>query len=501
MGVGKTIQALFSLDLSYRAIIVSPTQVIYNWFKEIQFWRPEYKIYITKTKKDFRLPEPGEIVLVSYHMLPEWVSPPKGKRKVDIPKDILEQFKKCYLIFDEFHRAANSKSKLSRNSKYLSRLCYKSIGLTGTPIRNKPYDLWTLLNILGIEKIVFRDFFHFLKSYSGKKGPFGWYFPKNPKVSSEISESLKKVMLRRLKEDVIEDLPDEIYIPIYLSDENIKQELDSSWALLKNLKGFSEGKIPDFTEMSKVKATVAKNNIPKMLEIVEEYEESEIPLIVASDHVDPILALQERSGWKIIIGGQDPKKKFEAVESFQKGELKGIGVSLKAGSEGINLFYGNHILFNDRHWTPSVNEQFIDRVNRIGQKQKKIFIKDIIPDHPLTQHIYEQNIKKMILSEHSIEHNEGLSLLKTEKKKSFDEKTNEVIYSCVPEWESRFSDYDEENISDEMENFLKIYKFSNSSAQSIISLLTKIGFEDKQILSLAKKVIKFDKVSNQILSQ
>ena len=81
MGLGKTMQVLVSMDESLGHLIVCPTEVIYNWMLEGLDWRSDLSWSIVERGKDFRIPQPGECVIVSYGMLPEWVAPKRGKRK------------------------------------------------------------------------------------------------------------------------------------------------------------------------------------------------------------------------------------------------------------------------------------------------------------------------------------------------------------------------------------------------------------------------------------
>lgn len=405
MGLGKTIILLMSFNINEGTFVVCPTQVITNWKKEAAKWRPDLDCQIIKSTKKFEIPGPGQIFICSYGMIPTWIAPPAGKRKNLIVTDEQKKaFKNCIVVYDECQKLANSKSQQSRKAKYFTRFCRKAIGSTGTPVRNKPLELWGVLMALGIADETFDSFMVFIRLFGGKKTRFGYEF--NGTVSPEVSERLRRVMLRRLKSDPSIDvqLPQKTFIEIYNeSDKSTVRSMDTAWELYQKTAEFKHGKLPDITEMSSLKKDLAIENLPKSIEIVEEYENNSTPLVFGSAHRTPVETIGKRPGWGMIIGGMTQEQKAKVVDDFQAGKLKGIAVSLLAGSAGITLTHASHLLFNDLDWVPNENEQFEDRINRIGQMAEKVFIKCITNDHPLLRHIFKLNFDKKVLAKSAID--------------------------------------------------------------------------------------------------
>ncbi len=147
--------------------------------------------------------------------------------------------------------------------------------------------------------------------------------------------------------------------------ENLAEELDDS-------------DLPGFESFSRIRALLAQSRIPAMLEMVEEYEEAETPLLVFSAHKAPIKALENRSGWAIITGETSAEDRFDIVKRFQEGKLNGVGLTIGAGGVGLTLTRASNILFVDLDWKPSMNIQAEDRAHRIGTNADNILIKRMV---------------------------------------------------------------------------------------------------------------------------
>ncbi len=459
MGLGKTLMLLMSIPSDVGTIVVTPDQVIATWVKETKRWRPDLSCTIIKSSKHFSAPKPGELFICSYGKIPDWVAPEEGKRKNKIITEAqVKDFSNCIVIYDECHGLANTKSKKSRKAKYLGRLCKKAIGATGTPMRNKPLELWGVLTALGLENEVFDSFFGFVKLFGGEKTRFGYVFD-DSKIHPEVSERLRRIMLRRSKKDPEIDiqLPEKTYIEVYAESSNhVIKSLDTAWELYKKTAEFKHGNLPDITEMATIKKELAIENLKTSIKIVEEYEANGEPLVFGSAHRDPVKTIGGRKGWGMIIGGMTAKEKGQVIDDFQDGKLKGIAISLLAGNAGITLTHASHILFNDLDWVPTTNEQFEDRINRIGQLADKVFIKCITNDHELLRHIFKLNFTKKALSKLAIDNKIDYAF-DSEKEKSFlsdddgkfkqriinskldeEEKVKNCIARCMPSFIERY---------------------------------------------------------------
>ena len=156
MGLGKTIQTLMALPKECAAMVIAPAAVKYNWKQEAEKWRPDLQATVINGSKSFRLPAIGEIVIVNYDILPEYVEPvkisPQSKSwevKVEWPSEqMANHSKKIILIIDEAQRVKNYKTKRSKRVKGLCMSVSKVWALTGTPLENRPQDLYGILESL-----------------------------------------------------------------------------------------------------------------------------------------------------------------------------------------------------------------------------------------------------------------------------------------------------------------------------------------------------------------
>jgi hypothetical protein len=125
-----------------------------------------------------------------------------------------------------------------------------------------------------------------------------------------------------------------------------------------------------------------------MVEVVEQYEENDEPLIVFSAHRAPIDYLGQRPGWITITGDTSVTERGTIVEDFQAGKYKGIALTISSGGVGITLTHAAHALFVDLMWTPALNWQAEDRLCRIGQ-DRGCQIHWLVMKHPVELRVHQ----------------------------------------------------------------------------------------------------------------
>ena len=399
MGLGKTVQALLAAPeqrAGFGLLAVVPASLKYNWAKECKRWSPHYRPVVLEGRSSFRFPEPGELLICNSEILPKWLEPvevdgakSKWDREVRIPDEHQRVLAaSTYLIADEIHLYKNYQAARSKRVNGLVRVCAQVLGMTGTPKKGKPFDLWGVLSTFEVAFEVFGSFSNFCRLYNARKNEWGgWDFGL---PSPEVAERLRRISLRRTKEEVLPDLPTKTRQDIPVS---IAAEL---CAVLSEIAGefgaeLDEGimSMPLFERMSEIRALIAKACLPAAMPIIEAYEEAEEPLVVFSAHRDPVLELGQREGWATILGGTPNHRRQEIVEQFQRGELKGLAMTIRAGGVGLTLTAASNMLFIDQDWTPGENFQAEDRICRIGQTADKVLIQRLVPDHPLTARVAE----------------------------------------------------------------------------------------------------------------
>lgn len=419
MGLGKTAQVLLSLDedaSKVRAIVVAPAAVRFNWRDEVAEWRPDLKVTVLQGRKSFRWPEAGEVVITGYAILPNIGKSAKSGWKVVGADATMQELVDSYpgnvtIAVDEAHRAKNGRTQRSKRLGGLCTLCDTVIGMTGTPLMNRAQDLFGVFASLNLSREVFGSFQTFKRLFNAVEGRYGieWGAP-----TPEVAERLRRVMIRRLKTEVLKDLPPKRYQSVVV---------ETSKALLKKLDafGFSDrikeyeaavaageevnvrSYLPGFEEFSKVRSELAMSRLPALLDMVADYEEADEPLVVFSAHKAPMKKVAEREGWGLITGDTAPEERQRLVKLFQSGGLKGLACTIIAAGVGLTMTRAKTVIFLDKDWTPANNAQAEDRVCRIGQQGEYCLYISLVSDHPLDQHVDSLLSDKKTLIESAIE--------------------------------------------------------------------------------------------------
>ncbi len=285
--------------------------------------------------------------------------------------------------------------------------------LTATPLKNRPNELWNVLRLASLEREAFggwRSFMAAFRATSNRFGGIDWGTP-----TEEVPAMLRRVMLRRIKSDVLADLPAK-------TRRTISVEIDKATAkacdlVLAAIEASQPGKAAvgvetavdklassslGFEDLSAARAALSRAKIPAMLEIVEAHEGEETPLVVFSAFRAPIDLLGTREGWATITGDTSNARRGEIVEQFQAGRLKGVACTIRAGGVAITLTHASNVLRVDREWNPSLNVQAEDRCYRIGQKSA-VLVTDLVAAHKLDELISDVLARKEALISSSID--------------------------------------------------------------------------------------------------
>lgn len=423
MGLGKTAQSLIAFPYENKArlerlhpiVIVCPANAKGVWEREFAKWRPDYKVITLEGKGQFYWPPEGVALLLSYDILPD-------------AEDLSQPPAGVILIADEAHYLKNKKAKRTGRFRSLGEKVRDAGGwtwvLTGTPILSKPEDLWSLSQCAGLSAEMFGTWTEY-KDYYGCKTvnhpcpecshPFKHSKEtgcskrgckcKTPSVehvewgepSPEVSARFQRFALRRLRKDVMAELPVKSYQdhPVKLSAEKkraIDTELPDGWEDALDASLETQGGV-SFHEMSGARQALAEAKIAAMLELVPDFEEQDEPLVVMSCHTAPLDALREREGWAVIDGSTDARDRTAIAEDFQAGKLKGLAGNVRAAGTAITLTRAAHMLFVDQAWNPGDNAQAEDRCVRIGQT-RGVLIHRLVADHVLDQRVAELLDKK-----------------------------------------------------------------------------------------------------------
>jgi hypothetical protein len=434
MGLGKTIQALTAVPEKAPVVVVGPLAAKGVWATETPKWRPDL-LFSAVDRQDFHWPAAGEMAFVTYGSLPDVAD--------------LARFGKAtegtVLIADEAHKVKEFKSLRTKRFREMSEKVRQNAGkvwlLTGSPLLNDPPELWSILQAAALGRDAFGSYDNFCVEFDCQQDRWGvrtWGTP-----SANVASCLRKVMIRRRKLEVLPDLPAKVYrqIPVSIGPEfekqlekcmvQLRKYVPSVWdwiragaaayeegspkpgathpdpvvedteilAARNTLRGHDGGK---FEELSHMRSLLATAKIPAMLNVVEEFEEQNEPLLVFSAHRAPIDTLGQRKGWAIITGDTSADERRTIAEAFQNGEYKGLGLTIDAGGVAITLTRAAQILFVDRAFTPALNDQAEDRAVRIGQT-RGVIISTLVADHYLDLRLAEILAEKDRIIKASVE--------------------------------------------------------------------------------------------------
>lgn len=433
MGLGKTVEALASLPEATEVgvIVICPATLKRNWLDEIQRWRPDYRVTVLSGKGSFRWPACGEIVVINYDVLPmaamiaplgSKFSEPKfacvkviGGEKIKVEDDTLSKaFPRDYpvrLVLDEAHFAKSGKAQRTVACRAISALCTATLVMTATPLLSRPQELYSVLQLGNLAQEAFGNFETFKRLFGGVheqvsqfKSVLVW---KGVTDAQEVGQRLSRVMLRRLRAEVLPDLPTKTYREIKVDlapranklADKVVRELAEEGLDVMAVQDIAE--LP-FERFSEVRSALAAAKTEALVELIESYEEEEEPVIVFCAHHAPLDELGKRPGWGVIHGGTPQELRQDLVKAFQVGQLKGLACGIKAAGVGITLTRAAHAVFVDRAWTPADNDQAEDRICRIGQTRGCVITR-LVAAHGLDKHIAFLIEAKMRLNEASVE--------------------------------------------------------------------------------------------------
>jgi len=410
MGLGKTIQAIgvINADPTIKtAVIVCPKSLKLNWKRELERW----------------LIKPMTVGVVNG----SWI----GTDIAIINYDILGKYEKelaakkwDVCIADECHLLKNSKTLRSKNFKAIKAT--RNLRLTGTPICNRPVELYNIISDLAD----FGTFFSFAKRYAAASNTgYGWDF-KGASHLDELQVKLReKVMVRRLKAEVLTELPAKIRQIIELEADTPEQraainresshesdtesqlaklranvelaKAESEQAYQDAVSNLRDATQVDFTEMARLRHDTAVSKIPAIITHIQNMlEDNDEKVIIAVHHHDVMnglmIGLKEFN--PVLLSGENKEADRQAaVDKFQNEPRCRVFVgSIMAAGVGITLTASSTVVFGELDWVPGSITQMEDRAHRIGQKNT------VLVQHIVLQDSIDARMAKMLVEKQAI---------------------------------------------------------------------------------------------------
>jgi superfamily II DNA or RNA helicase len=406
MGLGKTIQAIGSLleeaknNKSGRLnLVVMPTSLIFNWKDELTKFAPSLKVAsFTGTDRGDLKSIKVDVLLTTYGIL---------RRQAEEFADVHWN----YVILDEAQAIKNHKSQTA--TAVCSLQASHRLSLTGTPIENNLMEMWSHMQFLNPNLLGSREQFtqYVLRPDDASKDA-------ETKGLQKLQKMIFPFILRRTKEDVLQDLPPKVEQVIYCTMGSRQQEYYNNIrdeyrkALMDNIttKGVGGSKLkviegllrlrqvachPNLLDRNlSIPSTKLNHLINSLLEAISENHK----ILVFSQFTSMLeLVVRELTREKVrftYLDGQT-KDRQERVHAFQNDpNISVFLISLKAGGTGLNLTAADYVFLFDPWWNPAAEQQAIDRAHRMGQL-KKVFTYRLITKGTVEEKVVElQNQKR-----------------------------------------------------------------------------------------------------------
>ncbi|ABO51748.1 SNF2 helicase associated domain protein [Desulforamulus reducens MI-1] len=404
MGLGKTLQAIAYLlseknqDEKKRrtSLVVSPASLVYNWKSEFEKFAPHLDVVVVygpPEERDRLLREcKPDVFVTSYPLLRQ-------------DQDVYAEKEFDSLILDE---AQSIKNHLTKTAKAVKRLqAAKRFALSGTPIENSLDELWSLFDAIQ------PGFFQSQRAFSKL-------------TRDRIARMVRPFILRRVKQDVLRELPEKIETvhqseltkgqkELYLAYlEKIRQETKDAL----QIEGFEKSRIKILAGLTRLRQLCChpslflenysgqSGKLEQLMEIIENTLENKRRLLVFSQFASMLGIICEEldrlNKSYFYLDGQTPAKdRVEMTQRFNNGEKDLFLISLKAGGTGLNLTGADTVILYDLWWNPAIEEQAAGRAHRMGQKNCVQVIK-LITKGTIEEKIYEMQQQKKELIEQVI---------------------------------------------------------------------------------------------------
>ncbi|MBS9775846.1 MAG: DEAD/DEAH box helicase [Fusobacterium sp.] len=419
MGLGKTLQVISYLETIKNSekfncdkpsIIITPASLILNWENEFKKFNSDLKITLIYGDKKNRFEKianiKDEIIITSYDYL---------KRDIDKYENISFDT----IILDEAQYIKTHKTKVARTVKKL--VSNNRIALSGTPIENNLAEIWSIFDFL-MPNYLF-NYEYFSKNY---EKPI--VLNNDNKITKRLKKMLEPFILRRIKQDVLTELPEKIEETYFveLSSEE-KKVYESNLILIQKQLGEkiseSNNKIEILAMLTKLRQlcidqrlvyeniTATSSKINSCIDLIKHSIENKQKIILFSSFTTVLdLIIEECQKEKIshlLLTGKTPKeKRNQMVNEFQNEDVPLFLISLKAGGTGLNLTKASVVIHIDPWWNISAQNQATDRAYRIGQ-ENKVQVFNLITKNTIEEKILFLQEKKKNLSDTFVENSSG----------------------------------------------------------------------------------------------
>lgn len=409
MGLGKTLQAIALLSFIYPkskvpTLIVMPKSLLSNWQKELEKFNPSLSFYLYyATNRDINEFKNHNVILTTYALV----------------RNDIEQFKDIEfdtIILDESQNIKNIESQISKSVMLLN--AKHKFALSGTPIENSLFELYSLFRFINAG--LFSTVNDFKRDYA-----MPIQGDANEDVAKILKAKISPFLLRRLKKDVLKDLPSKQEQVIYVEmDEAHKkfynQKRDYYKQLLEQqiaMNGLEKSKfiiLQAFNDLRQIASapelksenSIASSKIENLFEMLEDIVLNNHKVLIFANFLGSLDLISEKAnelGYEHLLMTGSTRNRQELVDKFQNDKkIKLFLMTLKVGGVGLNLTEADYVFIFDPWWNKSAENQAVDRSHRMGQKNTvfsyKMITKGTIEEKILELQSRKQDMTDMIIS-------------------------------------------------------------------------------------------------------
>ena len=452
-GLGKTVEGaavIGRLPAERPALVVCPTGVRAAWQEELAAWAPDREVIIPEDTFSLRRPDPGQVTIVGFDQLGA-MRPPKPvaaallrdkskkakladaqathakaidlhRRREQSQASLRDLLPGTVLVADEVHYAKSARTARSLALEELWKDACRPRGgaylpLSGTIDPRDPVDLWVALEVAGVALRVWpggitaclQDHFGGRFDRLSKRWTFPAEPPGGPVTEGPVGERLRRYVIRRVQEDVLDELPAPTRLvtvcPVAGSARVLADRLlDAAVASRGEHVLTSPGELvealarrlttgSDLGVFSEARAALAEIKIPTLERRLFELRLRGIgipgdPVVVCSEHRSPVdwlrraEALASMSGpWGFITGDESKAQRDKVIDDLRAHRLAGVAITA-AGGVGITLIESRYMIKVSSSWSADDEQQRERRILRFGQK-RPVTIESIVADHPV----------------------------------------------------------------------------------------------------------------------
>ncbi len=371
MGLGKTIATLGCLyrnPQALPAVIVCPSSVKYMWESEAARFGFRAAVAEGQTPPDYlsgRLCPHERMLIINYDILPYWV-------------DALRLLGLRTIVLDECQMIGSVTAARTKAAAEVAAPLSHAIALSGTPLTNRPAELWPTLNI--VRPDLFPSFWKFACDHCEPKMVRGQWQYRGARNLKQLNHKLEDVMIRRRKDEVLTDLPSKMRRVVPVELRNISEYMLAENDFMRWLKMTdpskvqSAGRAEQMVRVGYLLRLAARLKMKSVVEWVNHFLESvDEKLVLFAVHTKAIDTLKRRCKAKSVVvdGSVTGRDRKAAVDQFRRDRKTRLFIgNIKAAGTGIDGLQTvcQTAAFAEMWWSPGTMIQAEDRIHRIGQE-------------------------------------------------------------------------------------------------------------------------------------